>query len=128
LTACGTLLALVSLLACGSAYQGTPVPAPAKAAGPATPASPALSVMMATCKGYDYDSGTMEVITGVSFALREVTFKIHEDTEITIDGTRADPTDMQAGMVVRVEYRATAQGNLAERIEVVLDATGMRGP
>jgi hypothetical protein len=128
LTACGTLLVLVSLLACGSAYQGTPVPAPAKAAGPATPASPALSVMTATCKGYDYDSGTMEVITGVSFALREVTFKIHEDTEITIDGTRADPTDMQAGMVVRIEYRATAQGNLAERIEVVLDATGMRGP
>jgi hypothetical protein len=128
LTACGTLLALVSLLACGSAYQGTPVPGPAKAAGPATPASPAPSVMTATCKGYDYDSGTMEVITGVSFALREVTFKIHEDTEITIDGTRADPTDMQAGMVVRIEYRATAQGNLAERIEVVLDATGMRGP
>jgi hypothetical protein len=31
-------------------------------------------------------------------------------------------------MVVRVEYRATSQGNLADRIEVVLDATGMRGP
>jgi len=68
----------------------------------------------------------MDVITGVSFALREITFQIHENTDITIREERAELADMRAGMVVRIEYRVTPQGNLADKIEVVLDATGMR--
>jgi hypothetical protein len=68
----------------------------------------------------------MDVITGVSSVLREVTFKIQENTEITIGDKRAELAEMRAGMVVRIEYRVTPQGNLADKIEVVLDATGMR--
>lgn len=113
-------LGIVSLLACGNPHQGTSVPAPAPAA------SSAPKVLTATCKEYDVRAQTMDVITGVSFSLREVTFLIHENTEITIRDERAELADMRAGMVVRVEYRVTTQGNLADRIEVVLDATGMR--
>ena len=68
----------------------------------------------------------MGVIAGVAFALREITFTIHENTEITIRDKRAELADMRAGMVVRIEYRVTSQGNLADKIEVVLDATGLR--
>jgi hypothetical protein len=113
-------LGMASLLACGSPYQGTSVPAPAPAA------SAAPRVLTATCKEYDVRASTMDVITGVSFSLREVTFLIHENTEIAIRDERAELADMRAGMVVRVEYRVTPQGNLADKIDVVLDATGMR--
>jgi hypothetical protein len=111
---------VLSVVACGSAYQGATAPRPA-----ASPV-PAPKILTATCKAYDASAGTMEVITGVSSALREVTFRIHESTEITIQNEPADLASMQPGMVVRIAYRVTSQGNLADRIEVVLDATGMR--
>jgi hypothetical protein len=113
-------LGVLSLLACAGPYQGASVP------GPAGPTSATPNVLTATCKEYDVGARTMDVITGVSFSLREITFHIHENTEITIRDERAELTDMRAGMVVRIEYRVTPQGNLADKIEVVLDATGMR--
>jgi len=113
-------LGVLTLLACGGSYQGASAPEPA------APASPTPRVLTATCKAYDVGAGTMDVITGVSFALREITFKIHENTEITIRNKRAELADMRAGMVLRIGYRVTSQGNLADRIELVLDATGLR--
>lgn len=113
-------LGVLSLLACGGPYQGASVP------GRARSPSPTPNVLTATCKAYDVGASTMDVITGVSFALREVTFQIHENTDITIRNERAELADMRAGMVVRIVYRVTPQGNLADKIEVVLDATGMR--
>ena len=115
-------LGLLSLLACSGSYQEASAPTPAR------PVSTAADVLTGTCKEYDVGARTMDVISGVSFALREVTFRIHDNTEITIRNRRADLTDMRAGMVVRVEYRVTPQGNLADRIDVVMDATGMRRP
>lgn len=123
---CGTLtrfvrtLGVVVLLACGGSYQSEPTPGPARATGPTT------NVLTGTCKAYDLSDSTMDVIAGVSFVLREVTFQIHEDTEITIREERARLIDMRAGMVVRVEYRVTREGNLADKIEVVLDARDLR--
>ena len=119
LPTCASILSVLSV-ACGGTYQGASVP------GAAGPAIPAINVVTATCKEYDLGARTMDVIAGVSFALREITFRLHENTEITIRDRRADLADMRAGMVVRVEYRVTPQGNLADRIEVVLDASGMR--
>lgn len=113
-------LGLFSLLACGGSYQSAATPTPAR------PVNQASNILTGTCKEYDVRAGTMDVISGVSFALRETTFRIHDNTEITIRDRRADLTDMRAGMVVRVEYRVTPQGNLADRIDVVMDATGMR--
>jgi len=120
LPAFASTLGVLSLLACGGSYQGAPVPEPAG------PTSPTPNVLTATCKEYDVSARTMGVIAGVAFALREITFTIHENTEITIRDKRAELADMRAGMVVRIEYRVTSQGNLADKIEVVLDATGLR--
>jgi hypothetical protein len=55
-----------------------------------------------------------------------ITFKIHENTEIRIRGQRAELADLRANIVVRIEYRTTPQGNLADKITVLLDANGMR--
>jgi hypothetical protein len=72
------------------------------------------------------DAGTMDVITGLSFALRVMTFQVDETTEIVIRGERAELADLRQGKVVRIQYRKTPQGNLADRIEEVLDSTQMR--
>ena len=56
-----------------------------------------------------------------------ITFKLHENTEITVRGRRAELSELQANTVLRIEYRVTSQGNLADKITVVLDARGMRG-
>ena len=111
-------LALLSSLACGSSYQRPAAPAP----------DSARNVLTGTCKAYDYSARTLDVVAGVSFALREVTFRLHDNTEITAGGRKAQLADLQANTVLRIEYRVTPQGNLADRITVVLDARGMRGP
>jgi hypothetical protein len=74
-----------------------------------------------------YDGRTMDVITGLSFALRVVTFQVDEDTEVVIrGGERGELADLAPGKVVRIQYRKTPQGNQADRIEELLDSTEMR--
>jgi len=117
LPAFASTLALLSVLACGGPYQGASVPGPDS--GP--------NVVTGTCRDYDVGARTVDVVTGVSFALRMVTFKLHENTEIMVRGRRAELTDLQANTVLRIEYHVTSQGNLADKITMVLDARGMRG-
>ena len=109
--------ALLAMLACGGPYQRAPVPGPES--GP--------NVVTGTCKDYDLGARTVDVVAGVSFALRMITFKLHDNTEITVGGRKAELSDLQANTVLRIEYRVTSQGNLADKITVVLDARGMRG-
>jgi hypothetical protein len=109
---------LLSSLACGGSYQPAAAPEPESTS----------NVLTGTCKAYDYDARTLDVVAGVSFALRVVTFKLHENTQITVQGRTAQLADLQANTVLRVEYRVTSQGNLADKITLVLDARGMRAP
>ncbi len=114
-------LTLLSFLACGSATsRETSPPAPARRID-STP-----NVLTATCRSMDLRAGTMDVITGVSFALRLVAFRVHEATEVVIRGQPAALTDLESGRVVRIEYRRTPQGNVADRIEELMDSTEMR--
>ena len=109
---------LLSSLACGGSYQPAAVPEPESTS----------NVLTGTCKDYDYAARTLDVVAGVSFALRVVTFKLHENTQITVQGRAAQLADLQANTVLRIEYRVTSQGNLADKITLVLDARGMRAP
>lgn len=114
-------LTLLSFLACSSATpRETSQPAPARRVD-STP-----NVLTATCRSMDLRAGTMDVITGVSFALRLVVFRVDDDTEVVVRGERAALTDLAAGKVVRIEYRRTPQGNVADRIEELLDSAEMR--
>ena len=111
-------LTLLAALACGGSYQAAPAPGPGS--------SP--KVLTGTCRDYDVAARTVDVVSGVSLALRMITFKVHANTEITLGGRRAQLADLQANTVLRIEYRETSQGNLADKITVVLDARAMRGP
>jgi cobalamin biosynthesis protein CbiD len=110
-------LAVLSFLACGGARQETSVPEPAR------PVSSTSNVLTATCRSMSYDDSTMDVITGLSFSLRVVTFQVNDDTEVVIRGERGELSDLAPGKVVRIHYRKTPQGNEADRIEEVLDPT-----
>jgi hypothetical protein len=118
LPAFASTLALLASLACGGSYQGAAVPGP----------DSAPNVVTGTCRDYDLAARTLDVVTGVAFALRMITFKVHENTEITVRGRRAELADMQANTVLRIEYRVSSQGNLADKITLVLDARGLRRP
>jgi hypothetical protein len=74
----------------------------------------------------DMRAGTMDVITGTSFALRLAVFRIHRDTEVVIRGEPAALSDLAPGRVVRIEYRRTPEGNVADRIEELMDSAAMR--
>ena len=113
-------LAVLSFLACGGARQEASVP------GPTRPVNPTSNVLTATCQSMSYDGGTMDVITGLSFALRVVTFQVDEDTEVMVRGRRGALADLAPGKVVRIQYRKTPQGNQADRIEEVMDSAEMR--
>ncbi len=120
-SAFASTLVLLSFLGCGGARQEAPVP------GPARPVNPTSNVLTATCRSMSYDGRTMDVITGLSFALRVVTFQVDEDTEVVIrGGERGELADLAPGKVVRIQYRKTPQGNQADRIEELLDSTEMR--
>ncbi len=117
---CGFTSTLAFLLACGGARQETVAP------GPARPVSPTTHVLTATCRSMSYEGDTMDVITGLSFSLRVVRFQVDQATEVVVGGDPAALTDLAPGKVVRIHYRKTSQGNQADRIEEVLDATEMR--
>lgn len=119
-SAFASTLVLLSLLACGGARQEASLPEPAR------PANSTSNVLTATCRSMSYDGDTMDVITGVSFALRVVTFLVDEGTEVVIRGERGELADLAPGKVVRIQYRTTPQGNQADRIEEVLDSAEMR--
>jgi hypothetical protein len=118
LPAFASTLALLAIFACGGPYRAAPV-VPGPDSGP--------NVVTGTCRDYDYATRSLDLVAGVSFALRMITFKLHENTEITVGRRRAELSELQANTVLRVEYRVTPQGNLADKITVVLDARGMRG-
>ena len=113
-------LAVLSFLACGGARREASVPAPAR------PVNSTSNVLTATCRSMSYDRGTMDVITGLSFSLRVVTFQVDEDTEVMVRGRRGALADLAPGKVVRIQYRKTLQGNQADRIEEVMDSAEMR--
>jgi hypothetical protein len=119
-SAFASTLAVLSLLACGGARREASAP------GPARPVNTTSNVLTATCRSMSYDRGTMDVITGLSFALRVVTFQVDEDTEVMVRGRRGALGDLAPGKVVRIQYRKTPQGNQADRIEEVMDSAEMR--
>jgi hypothetical protein len=119
-TGVASALVVFSLLACGGGSRATSVP------GPTAPVDQTPRVLTATCQSYDANAGTMKVITGVSFALRVVTFRVDDSTQLSIRGAPADLAEMVDGSVVRIHYHRTPEGNMADRIEEVMNASEMR--
>lgn len=75
--------------------------------------------MTGTVSNVHTEDATVQVITGIHLALRVVTFRVVADTRIQRAGESIAVEQLAPGDVVRIDYRATAEGNVADAISVV---------
>ena len=106
------VVAFIFLLA-GAACATAPVHKPSRAAVSA-PGS-----LTATCHGVDTSSGTLSVITGVGFALREVRFQVDPGCDITVRGAPGRLIDLRPGEILHIRYRRAGDRDMAESIEAL---------
>lgn len=103
----------------------------AAAAPDALRAAPASAVarqdtLVGTVRAVDYDTQTVEVLTGVGMAVRVEHVLVYPDVPVSIEGRRVPLADLRRGQIVRVVYRETVEGKVAASLDVVArpDAEG----
>ena len=106
------------LLACHGCARP---PRPETLAAPVFPRS-----LTATCHAVDARGRTLEVVTGVGLAFRQVRFVVEAGCRITSAGSTLTLEELDPGEVVRILYRSTGEGNVAEAI-VLLPVESRRG-
>ncbi len=87
-------------------------------AQPAAPASGASTTLMATVTAVDVRAQTVDVVTGVGFALRVVKLGCGR-TEFKTAGGSLSLAQLKPGDLVRVEYAKGVEGNAARTIEAL---------
>ena len=97
----GSILAL-AILAVGFGARSSP-PASAPAEAQAQGAEPAY--LNCTVRAVDPKAKTVEVITGVGYALRLYRMNVAPDCEINVGGSEADLSKLKPGTIVRVRYQ-----------------------
>lgn len=95
------LLALAALLLSFGARSSPPTPAPPSA--PAATGEPAS--LNCTVRSVDLKARTVDVITGVGYALRQYRMKLAPACEISVAGAAADLDSLKPGGIVRVRYQ-----------------------
>ena len=87
----------------------------------AVPATPAAmqDTLLGTVRAVDYDTQTVEVLTGVGLALRVERVLVQPDVPVSIEGREVPLADLRRGQIVRVVYRETVEGKVAASLEVV---------
>jgi len=63
-------------------------------------------------------AGSVDLVTGVGYALRLVHLRMQPTTHISGEGGPIAPGDVRPGDVMRADCRLTADGIVAERIEL----------
>ncbi len=80
-------------------------------------AAPEHPVYTGTVHAVQAKTGTLELITGVGFALRLVQISTRSSTELTSEGAAIQLTDLAPGDVVRAECTVADSGPVADHIE-----------
>ena len=101
------LLLMFAVLALAFGARSSP-PASAPPATPAASAEPAY--LNCTVRAVDTKARTLEVITGVGYALRQYRMDVAPACEITVGGSGADLKSLKPGTIVRVRYQPVAAG------------------
>ncbi len=73
--------------------------------------------MTATVGAVDTKARTLEMITGVGHALRLVRMQVEPTCHILVAGAPSQLGDLKRGNIILIQYRRTAERNLAEHIE-----------
>lgn len=93
------------------------LPSAAERSSPATITAP--DTLTGTVSYVHVDDETVHVITGVHLALRVIVFHVIGDTRIEKAGESVAIDDLTPGDIVRIDFRATPEGNVADAIRVV---------
>jgi hypothetical protein len=97
----GLFLALAVLLLSFAARSSPPTSAPPSA--PVASGEPAS--LQCTVRSVDLRARTVDVITGVGYALRQYRMKVAPACEISVAGAEADLGSLRPGAIVRVRYQ-----------------------
>ncbi|MGH7674692.1 MAG: hypothetical protein ACREMV_05410 [Gemmatimonadales bacterium] len=89
------------------------------ALAPTGVAAQAPDTIQGMVRRVDAPATTFDVVTGVSTALRVVLFRAGTAAYISADGAPLRLADLRPGDIVRVQYRATPQGNVCDKVERV---------
>jgi hypothetical protein len=102
-----------SVLLSGAASAAPPSPAP-------TPTAPLPSATLtATVRSVDAQARTLQVVTGVGYALRVVKISWKEIPTVKAAAAGAGISQLKPGDLVRVEYAKAPEGNVVKAIELL---------
>lgn len=111
----GAPLLTLLLSAFLSGAASAPPPSPA-----ATPAAPLPSATLtATVQSVDAQARTLEVVTGVGYALRVVKLTWKATPTVKAAAAGAGMAQVKPGDLVRVEYAKAPDGNVVRTIELL---------
>lgn len=106
------VIVLPLLVVFGSLAEGT-------AALPAGPVPAVPDTLVGTVRAVDYETETVEVLTGVGMAVWVERVRVYPGVPVTIQGRPRPLTDLRRGQIVRVVYRVTVEGKVAASLEVL---------
>ena len=101
------LLLTLAVLALGLGARSAP-PTTAPTTPPPVSGEPAY--LNCTIRSVDAKTRTVEVITGVGYALRQYRMAVAPACEITVGGSAADLGNIKPGTIVRVRYQPVPAG------------------
>ena len=101
------LLLTLAVLALGFGARSSP-PTPAPVEPQAASGEPAY--LNCTVRSVDTKARTVEVITGVGYALRQYRMGVAPACEISVGGSAAELNNLKPGTIVRVRYQPATAG------------------
>ena len=115
-----TLCFSVLLSGAASAAPASPAATPTAPLSSATPAAPLPSATLtATVQSVDAPARTLQVVTGVGYALRVVKLSWKEAPTMKAAAAGAGMSQLKPGDLVRVEYAKAPEGNVVKTIELL---------
>ena len=75
--------------------------------------------LVGTVRVVNYDTNTVEVLTGVGFAIRVEHVRVEPDVPVSVEGREAPLADLRSGQIVRIVYTQTPDGKVAASLEVI---------
>jgi hypothetical protein len=86
--------------------------------------STAQDTLVGTVRSVNYETNTVELLTGLGFAIRIERVKVEPATSVMIGGEARPLDNLRRGQVVLVEYREAAGGKVAISLKVVRMESG----
>jgi hypothetical protein len=103
----------------GPASAAPPSPTATPAATPTPVATASSATLTATVQSVDTQARTLQVVTGVGYALRVVKLSWKEAPALKTAAAGAGLAQLKPGDLVRVEYAKGPEGNVVKTIEVL---------